>query len=168
VSVLLLASGSHRVHEIFAWLLGSAEMASWRDVRLVLLPVLAGLAALVVLGRTVDALALGEEHALGAGVDVLRARALLFGLVALTAGSAVSVVGPIAFVGLMVPHMARPLAGASSRGLLPACALGGGGFLVLCDTLSRLLSRSVDVPVGVVTALAGVPFFLTLLHKRRP
>ncbi|RMF74659.1 MAG: iron ABC transporter permease [Acidobacteria bacterium] len=167
VSVLLLAAGSHRIHEIFAWLLGSAEGRTWQHVRLALAPVCLGLALLFVARRVIDALALGEEHAIGSGVDVLRARAGVFAAIALASGGAVSVVGPIAFVGLMVPHAVRGLVGAPARVLLPASALGGAGFLVLCDALARVASRSVDVPVGVVTALAGVPFFLVLLHRSR-
>jgi iron complex transport system permease protein len=167
VSVMLLAAGSHRVHEIVAWLLGSAETASWREVQLAVVPVTVGIGALVLSARVIDALALGEEHALGSGVDVLRARAGLFALVALASGGAVSVVGPIGFVGLIVPHAMRAVVGPAARRLMPTAALAGGSFLVLCDALSRTISRGVDVPVGVVTAAAGVPFFLVLLHRRR-
>ncbi len=167
VSILLIREGGHRVHEIFAWLLGSAEGRTWQHVRLAALPVLAGIVGLMFLRRVADALALGEEHALSVGVDVLRGRALLLGLVALTAGSAVAVVGPVAFVGLMVPHLVRPFAGPAARRVLPASALAGAGFLVVCDLLARVASRNVEIPVGVVTALMGVPFFLGLLHRLR-
>lgn len=167
VSIMIISTADYRVHEIFHWLLGSAEGATWSDVRAATLPVVLGIALLLAWGRVVDALALGEEHAMGAGVDVFRARAWIFALVAVAAGAAVSVTGPIGFVGLMVPHMVRALAGPVSRRLLPACAFAGAGFLVAADALSRLLSRSVEVPVGIVTALAGVPFFLVLLHRRR-
>jgi len=167
VSVLLLAQGQHRVHEIFAWLLGSAAQATWVHLRLAVVPVTAGVAGLLVLGRLIDALALGDEHAQSVGVDLLRGRAAVFALVALTAGGAVSVIGPVAFVGLMVPHLVRGRSGPAARVLLPAAALFGASFLVLCDVLARLVSRSVDVPVGIVTALMGVPFFLALLHRAR-
>jgi iron complex transport system permease protein len=168
VSVLLLRSGQHRVHEIFAWLLGSADGARWEDLRLSLAPVAIGTVGLFALQRVIDALALGEEHAVSIGVDLHRARALLLLLVALAAGGAVSVTGPIAFVGLMVPHLVRPFTGPATRRLLPAAILGGGAFLVGCDLVARLLSPAVDVPVGVVTALCGVPFFLALLQRARP
>ncbi|UCF66736.1 MAG: iron ABC transporter permease [Acidobacteriota bacterium] len=167
VSVLLMAAGHHRVHEIVAWLLGSAEGRTWLHVRLALGPVLIGGVLLLSLRRLIDALALGEEQALGLGVDLVRGRALLLATVALTAGGAVSVVGPIGFVGLMVPHMVRTVSGSAARELLPAAALAGGAFLVICDLLARVVSVTVDVPVGVVTALAGVPFFLVLLHRAR-
>lgn len=167
VSVLILASAQHRVHEIFAWLLGSAEGRTWRDLRIAAIPVAAGLAALFLLRRVVDALALGEEHAMSIGVDLLRGRAAIFAAVALAAGGAVSVAGPVAFVGLMVPHIVRNWVGPAARGLLPASVFAGAAFLVLADLLGRTVSRSVDLPVGVVTTLMGVPFFLFLLHRAR-
>jgi len=165
VSVLLLATGEHRVHEIFAWLLGSAEGRGWSHLRLALAPALCGIAGLVASARLLDALALGDEHAAGLGVDLARARALVFGLVALAAGSVVAVTGPIGFVGLMVPHAVRPFSGAGARVLLPASALAGGAFLALADLAARIVSPTFDLPVGVVTALAGVPFLLVLLRR---
>jgi len=165
VSVLLLATGEHRVHEIFAWLLGSAEGRGWEHLRLALGPALGGIAGLVASARLLDALALGDEHAAGLGVDLARARGLVFGLVALAAGSVVAVTGPIGFVGLMVPHAVRPFSGAGARALLPASALAGGAFLALADLAARIVSPTFDLPVGVVTALAGVPFLLALLRR---
>ncbi len=165
VSVLLLGTGEHRVHEIFAWLLGSAEGRGWDHLRLALLPALAGIAGLVAVSRLLDALSLGDEHAAGIGVDLARARALVFALVALAAGSVVAVTGPIGFVGLMVPHGVRRFTGAGARGLLPAAALAGGSFLALADLAARIVSPTFDLPVGVVTALAGVPFLLALLRR---
>jgi iron complex transport system permease protein len=167
VSLVLLSIGDYRVHEVFAWLLGSAENRTWRHVELAVVPIALGLAGLFLSRRLVDALAMGDEHAQGIGVDLLRARALLFVLVSLAAGAAVSVLGPIGFVGLMVPHLVRPVAGAAARVLLPASALAGAGFLVLCDTIARSLSAQALVPVGVVTSMAGVVFFLALLHRIR-
>ncbi len=165
--MLILATAQHRVHEIFAWLLGSAEGRTWRDVRLAALPVAGGIAGLLLLRRLIDALALGEEHALSIGVDLLRGRATVFAAVALAAGGAVSVTGPVAFVGLMVPHMVRTWTGPSARTLLPASMLAGAAFLVLADLLGRVVSVTVDLPVGIVTTLMGVPFFLFLLHRAR-
>lgn len=167
VAYLLLTFGEYRVHEIFAWLLGSAENRTWEHVRLAFWPVMIGMAGLVLMGRTVDGLALGEEHALGVGIDLTRARLILLTLVALTSGSAVSVVGPIGFVGLMVPHLTRAVVGASARRLLPVVALTGASFLVLCDLVARMLSRTNEVPVGVVTSVVGVVFFLGLLDRLR-
>ena len=165
VSVLLLATGEHRVHEIFAWLLGSAEGRGWDHLRLAAGPALAGIAGLVLAGRLLDALSLGDDHAAGLGVDLARARGIVFFLVALAAGGVVAVTGPIGFVGLMVPHLVRPFAGAGARLLVPAAALAGGAALVLADLAARIASPTFDLPVGVVTALAGVPFLLFLLRR---
>jgi len=167
VSVMLIVENTHRVHEVFAWLLGSAEGREWAHVKLAAGPVLVGVAGLFAFRRVADALALGEEQALSVGVDVLRGRIVLLSFVALAAGAAVSVVGPVSFVGLMAPHLVRPFSGAPARKLLPAAALAGAGFLVICDLLARAISPNVDVPVGVVTALMGVPFFLVQLHRLR-
>ncbi len=167
VSLMLIRAGGHRVHEIFAWLLGSADSRTWEHVFFALPPVLVGLAALLLCNRLIDALALGEEHALSIGVDVPRARLLLLTIVALAAGGAVSVVGPIAFVGLMVPHLLRAAVGAAAKRLLPATILGGAAFLVLADVLARSLSTTSEVPVGVITSLAGVAFFLALIKRLR-
>ncbi len=167
LSILLITEGGHRIHEVFAWLLGSGERSDWQLVRLAVAPVLVGIAGLIAMRRVADALALGEEHALSVGVDVLRGRGALLGLVALSSGSAVSAVGPIAFVGLMVPHFVRPLSGPAAGGLLPAAGIAGAGFLVLCDVLARVVSSEFELPVGIVTALLGVPFFLGLLHRLR-
>ncbi len=165
VSVLLLAGGEHRVEEIVAWLLGSVERCDWNDLWLAAPPILFGTVMLLTMRRSIDALALGEEQAQAVGVNVLRARALLFAWVALVAGCAVSLTGPIAFIGLIVPHMVRALTGPSARALLPNAAIGGAALLVGCDLIARVASVSVVVPVGVVTALLGVPFFLILLSR---
>ena len=168
VSVLLMSTGDHRVHEIVAWLLGSAEGRSWEHVRLAFAPVSLGLLGLLATQRIVDALALGEEHALAVGLDLTKGRLVVLALVALTAGGAVSVLGPIGFIGLIVPHMLRSVGAGVARWLIPLSALGGACLLVGSDLVSRQLSARVDVPVGVVTAMLGVPFFLALLHTSRP
>lgn len=165
VAVLLVSVGDHRVHEIVAWMLGSAEGRGWQDLRWAVGPVAIGCLLLLILARPIDALALGEEHAIAVGVDVSRTRALVFTAVALAAGGAVSVAGPVAFVGLIVPHAARALVGSTSARLIPIAALAGAVLLVLCETVSRMLSREVEIPVGIVTALIGVPFFLVLLIR---
>ena len=167
VSFLLVSFGDYRVHEVFAWLLGSAENRTWTHVHMAFAPVLVGIGGLVLVARTIDGLALGQEQAQGIGIDLARSRLLVMGLAALAAGGAVSVVGPVGFVGLMVPHLLRSLVGAAARRLLIFVALAGAVFLVGCDLLSRLLSRTTEVPVGIVTSIAGVIFFLALLHRLR-
>ena len=135
---------------------------------LALLPfVLAGGAAVASRHRELDLFTAGEEHAAGRGVDVGRTRGLLFFAVSLMVGGVVAACGPIGFVGMMVPHVARLLLGPSHARLAPASAVLGAAFLVLCDTLARSLIPPAEVPVGVVTALLGGPFFLWLLLRKQ-
>ena len=114
-----------------------------------------------------DILRLGKETARSLGLPAKKLRLLLLALAAALAGAAVSFCGLLGFVGLIVPHIMRRLAGEESRVLLPACALGGACFLTLCDLLSRLLFRPYELPVGIVLALAGGPFFIWLLLRQR-
>ena len=125
----------------------------------------AALTAAFVLCNELDVLALGEETAQSLGLPVKKMRTVFLLLAALLAGSAVSFAGLLGFVGLLVPHMARKLAGGESRRLLPLCALGGAGLVTLCDLGSRLLFAPYELPVGILLSLLGGPFFLVLLLK---
>jgi iron complex transport system permease protein len=120
---------------------------------------------MVVLARTgvLNQLSVGEEIASTRGVSVDRERGLLLVSAALLAGSSVGVIGPVGFVGLIVPHMMRRLTGSDYRSLVPASALGGAIVLLFADTLSRIVISPAELPIGVVMALVGGPFFLTLL-----
>ena len=152
------------------WLMGDLGQAtSWRVT--ILLPyVLAGSVALFLLARGLDLLLLGEDEAFHAGLDVERVKTAVYIVASLLAGSVVAVSGLIGFVGLIVPHWARALAGSVHRRLLPAAFLMGAVFLVLSDFIARTASPYGELPVGVITALAGAPFFLFLLRRngRRP
>ncbi len=129
--------------------------------------ILPALALLLVLAPRLDVLLLGADVAQSLGVRVKPLRLLLLALAAALAGAAVSFAGLLGFLGLLVPHIARRLVGENSFPLLLACALGGGGFLTLCDLLARLLFAPAELPVGIVLSLAGGPFFLwLLLHER--
>jgi iron complex transport system permease protein len=148
------------------WMMGGLSIVGWREP-LWLLPWLALLLAVHLLRRwDLDLLLAGEEVALGRGVPVGRLRLGLLLVDSLAVAALVSVVGPIGFVGLMVPHMLRRLVGSEHAWLVPACALGGGAFLVLCDLLARVALAPAELPVGIVTALLGAPFFLWLLRRR--
>ena len=150
------------------WMMGGLGVVGYREV-LWLVP-WAGLAAtlLVVRRAELDLLLTGEELAASRGVDPIRLRFLILGVGALTVGALVAVAGPIGFVGLMVPHMARLWVGPEHGRLVPASLLGGGIFLALCDTGARTVIAPAELPVGIVTALFGGPFFLWLLQRRSP
>jgi iron complex transport system permease protein len=150
---------------IFLWLIGNlsvsrADVAGWVALFLAL-----GLACALPFARSLNLLVLGEESAAQLGVDVERERRILLLATSLMVGAAVSVSGLIGFVGLIIPHLLRLVLGPDHRVLLPAAALGGAGFLLLCDTVARTLLPGRELPVGAITALAGGPLFLFLLRR---
>ena len=155
-----------RAMQTLRWLLGDLDVASYQ-------PLLAALPMLVVacgiflwLPRALNVLALGDDHAASRGVDVLRVQRMAFFSASLATGAAVSIGGPIGFVGIVVPHLVRLLVGADHRLVVPASLGFGAAFLVACDALSRTLMAPLELPVGIITALIGGPFFLWLLVRR--
>ena len=163
VSFLLLQSGKSLRRAVY-WLMGHLHLASWADVAMVLPVTLVGFAVLLAYARDLNVLLLGEEDAHTLGVEVERTKRLLLGVASVMTGAAVAVTGVIGFVGLVVPHVMRLLVGPNHRILLPSSALAGATFLVATDTLAR--SGPAELPVGIVTAFLGAPFFLYLLRKR--
>lgn len=129
--------------------------------------VLPTLCLLFLLSNALDVLTLGEDHARSLGMHTGKTRLLFLMLSALLAGTAVSAAGLLSFVGLLVPHAVRRLAGGDAAHLLPFCALFGGAFTVLCDTAARTLFAPYELPVGILLAFLGAPFFLFLLFRRR-
>jgi iron complex transport system permease protein len=148
---------------IIRWLMGGFEIVGFRPVFTLLPFVLFGSAVLFLLTHELNLFTLGEDIALSRGMDVKKIKALLFFATSLMIGGIVSVCGPIGFIGMMAPHICRLLIGAEHRLLTPASFVFGGAFLVFCDTLSRTLIAPAEIPVGVITALLGGPFFLWLL-----
>jgi iron complex transport system permease protein len=166
-AIIFLASVAGLVEgaAIFLWLIGNLsdarfEVAGWVAAFLAL-----GLACALPLARGLNLLALGEEPAAQLGTDVERVKKVLLVATSLMVGAAVSVSGLIGFVGLIIPHLLRLLFGPDHRLLVPAAALGGAGFLVLCDTAARTLLVGRELPVGAITAMAGGPLFLVLLRR---
>jgi iron complex transport system permease protein len=148
---------------IIRWLMGGFEIVGFRPVFTLLPFVLFGSAVLFLLTHELNLFTLGEDIALSRGMDVKKIKALLFFATSLMIGGIVSVCGPSGFIGMMAPHICRLLIGAEHRLLTPASFVFGGAFLVFCDTLSRTLIAPAEIPVGVITALLGGPFFLWLL-----
>jgi iron complex transport system permease protein len=154
-----------QAHGVLFWIMGSLSAQSWGLVGGAAVYALVGLAWLVRRAHDLNLLATGDESAWQLGVEVERARRSVFVAAALLVGAAVSVSGMIGFVGLIVPHLLRLLLGADHRLLVPASFLGGAVFLVWADTLARTALAPAELPVGVVTALAGGPFFIFLLRR---
>jgi len=153
------------IYEITVWLLGSLADRSWDHVLLAGPFVVAGCAALAVTGRSLDALSLGEAQARSLGVDLERTRLLALAGTALAVGAATSVTGAIGFIGLVAPHLVRPLVGAQpSRILLPS-ALLGATLLLLADAAARSIPTSAEIRLGVLTSLIGAPFFFRLVLR---
>ena len=151
--------------DVLYWLVGSINGKNWSHV-LVLLPwSVFGLLAAFIMGRSISILVLGENMATGLGEKVQWIRLVAGVIVIILAGSSVAVAGPIGFIGLMVPHIARKLVGGDYQRILPFSALLGGTLLVYADILSRFIAYPFESPVGIVTALIGAPFFYILLER---
>ncbi|WP_432128721.1 FecCD family ABC transporter permease [Streptomyces sp. bgisy082] len=168
LTTLILAAAGRPEHfrEALYWSLGGLGSARW-DVLVLPAAVLAlGLGVLLTLARPLDLLLVGEEDATALGLDTARFRAAVFVLVSLVTAVMVSASGAVGFIGLMAPHAARLAVGAPHRRLLPVAALGGALALVLADLGARTLIAPQDLPVGVLTALVGGPFFLWLMRRR--
>lgn len=149
------------------WLMGDLDIGNFGTLMTVLPLLLVAWALFAWLPRSLNVLALGAEQAGTRGVPVVRVQRVAFFSASLATGVVVSLAGPIGFVGIIVPHLVRALVGADHRIVLPASFLFGGAFMVLCDTLARTIIAPVELPVGVVTATIGGPFFLWLLVFRR-
>lgn len=153
--------------EIVFWMMGSLADRSWLHVQLAAPFMLLGWALLARVGAGLDALTLGEDAAAGLGVSLPRLRALVVAGVACAVGAATAVAGAVGFVGLVAPHLLRPLTGGRPSRLLPAAALGGAAMVLAADLAVRLVSPHDDLKLGVLTAAVGAPFFLRLILKHR-
>ncbi|MFJ3914019.1 FecCD family ABC transporter permease [Streptomyces vinaceus] len=163
--VLVLAAHPDQMRSVLFWTLGGLGGARWDELPLPAAALLAGTALLIALARPLDLLLAGEEGARSLGLDTGRFRAAVFVLTSLVIGVLVACSGAIGFVGLMVPHAARMVVRAGHRALLPVAALGGAVFLTLADLVARTAAAPEEIPVGVVTALVGGPFFLWMLRR---
>lgn len=158
---------SQTLQSVYAWILGGLSGATWSQVGLILPYVLISAAVLFAHRRLLDVLRVGESEAGTLGVNVARLRLTVVIAATLGTAAAVSVSGLIGFVGIIVPHLVRLTAGASYRVVLPVSMIGGGAFLVLTDIAARTLQAPAELPIGVLTAAIGAPFFLFVLRSRR-
>ena len=149
------------------WMMGSLDVASYGEIAVAVVPVSAALVAIISLRRALDLLSLGADAAESRGVDYKRAERIALISASLSTGAAVSLGGPVPFVGIIVPHMVRLMVGADHRLVVPSSAMFGAAFLTVCDIVARTAFRGVEMPVGTITAILGGPFFLWLLFRRR-
>ena len=155
-----------KLRAVLFWLLGSLHRATWSLLPAPAIVTTLGLVALMVLARPLDALLLGDEAAHGLGVPVEVLKRVLIVIAALVTGILVATSGAIGFVGLIIPHAVRSFVGVTHRRLLPVCFIAGALFLLWADMAARVLLPAQELPVGIITALCGVPFFLLLLRRR--
>ena len=165
IMVALANADASAVRGALWWMMGSAAEATWFQVRALGLFVALGVGALIALGRAIDVLALGDDTAAGLGVDVTRVTLGVYVAGALLAAGTVSAAGLVGFVGLLVPHLVRLAGARTHRVIIGAAALAGASLVVGADLIARVALPPAELPLGAVTALIGVPFFLALLRR---
>jgi len=165
ISLILALSDASTIQSAIVWIMGSVAGADWRTVGLVAAYSIPGVLILMGMSRALNLLALGEESAAYLGADVERTKRIAYGVASLITAAGVAFTGVIGFVGLVVPHAIRLMVGADYRTLLPLCFGMGGVFLLLSDLVARTVLTPNEIPIGVVTAVLGVPLFLVLLRR---
>ncbi len=166
IQAFILQRNTDVVRQVYSWILGRLSSATWGDVRLVLPYVVLSTGVLLMHRRLLDVLRVGDDEASALGTNVRRVRLIVVLAATLGTSAVVAVSGLIGFVGIIVPHAIRLIAGASYRKVLPLSVLLGAAFLVFADIPSRVLANPAETPIGVVTAFFGAPFFLFLLRTR--
>ena len=166
VSYLTITSGA-KIHGIMFWLMGSFSLSEWSEVMVVLPYVVVGVVVILLYSRSLNVMQLDEEQAKQLGINVEKVKLILLVAATLITAAAVSFVGIIGFVGIIIPHAVRLIWGPDHRFLLPLCVLTGAIFLVLADLIARTALAPMEIPIGVITAICGVPFFLYLLRRRK-
>jgi iron complex transport system permease protein len=155
------------LRQVYSWILGGFGTAGWRQVALILPYVAASGLALVLHRRLLDVMALGDDEAEGLGIRAARVRLTVVIAATLGTAAAVAVGGLIGFVGIIVPHTVRLLAGSSYRRILPLSIIFGAAFLILADLIARSALSPAEIPIGVITAFVGAPFFMLVLRRTR-
>ncbi|NVM29944.1 MAG: iron chelate uptake ABC transporter family permease subunit [Candidatus Helarchaeota archaeon] len=166
VSLLMYIAGE-KLNTIWFWLMGGLWASNWNKVLFTFPLVFIGILILFFLSRQLNLLLMGEETALNLGLEVEKFKIFILIIASLITAAAVAVCGIIGFLGLIIPHIMRIILGPDHRNLLPASCLVGAIFLIWVDTLARTIISPVEIPVGIITALLGVPFFLYLLRTRK-
>ena len=166
-AIIILLPDNGALREILFWLAGGLDSRSWEHVRISAPLILAGTAVIAIMARDLNLLTLGDDEARSMGIRVGFTRVTLLGAAALVTGSAVAVSGTIAFVGLVTPHILRLVLGPDHRVLVPMSALGGAAFVILADTVARTVIQPAELPVSIITAFVGAPFFIFLLIKNK-
>lgn len=165
-TALIFVAGPYQQHRVLFWMMGGLWRSNWTLFKIILPIVTVGAGVICAWSRDLNALALGESAAAHLGVKPNTVKKTLLGIATAITAVSVSAAGSIGFVGLVIPHILRMIVGPDHRVLLPAAALGGGVFLVYTDVMAKTIMQPVEMPVGVITAFFGAPFFIYLLRKK--
>jgi len=165
--IMQVIAPNSQLHALVFWMIGGISNITWSDIWSITPFIIAGILLSYIFSRDLNMISLGEETAQHLGVNTERTKKILLTLGAMMTAAAVSVSGLIGFVGLMIPHITRLIMGPDHRLLLPASAIVGAIFLVICDAVARILTGASELPVGAITALTGGPFFILLLRKKK-
>ena len=166
IQTFVQQQNSETLQQVFAWILGRLSTAGWAEVRLLLPYAAICVVGLMLAVGPLDVLAVGDEEASTLGLRPRAARRAILAVASLGAAAAVAVSGLIGFVGLVIPHAVRLMAGASHRRVIPLSLLFGGAFLALADVVARTVQAPAELPIGVITAFVGAPFFLAILRRQ--
>ncbi len=165
-SYLIIISGD-KIQPIIFWIMGSFSLSDWSEVAVVLPYIAVGIIVILLYSRSLNVMQLDEEQAKQLGINVERTKLILLAASTLITAAAVSFVGTIGFVGIIIPHAVRLIWGPDHRFLLPLSVLSGAIFLILADIVARTVMAPTEIPIGIITAICGVPFFLYLLRRRK-
>ncbi len=166
-SFLIFFAHPNELRQIIFWIMGSLAGATWKYILPLFIVICTGSITILFFGRALNAMSLGDETAWHLGIDPSKLHKILLALATFLTASVVCIVGTVGFVGLVIPHILRLILGPDHRWLLPCAALGGASFVILCDTAARTILSPQELPIGMITALFGVPFFLFLLIKNQ-
>jgi iron complex transport system permease protein len=166
VSYLIISSGD-KMHGIIFWLMGSFSLSQWSEIKIAMPYVAAGTTVIIIFARLLNVMQLDEEQAQQLGINVERLKIILLAAATLITAASVAFVGTIGFVGIIIPHAVRLIWGADHRYLLPLAVLSGAIFMILTDLIARTVLAPTEIPIGVITAICGAPFFLYLLRRRK-
>ena len=166
ISSIVLLSSSKELHSVYTWILGSFNGRGWKELLFILIPSFLSIFIMFFIARPLDLLTCGETTAQSLGVEVNKLRILVLICGALAVSAAVCAGGTISFVGLIAPHLVRKMIGSKSKVLIPFSMIFGAILLLLSDTLARVVIAPSELPAGIITAILGVPFFLSLCLKK--
>ena len=164
---LIMTFNREQIERIIMWTMGSFSTASWAQVKLLFVIIVPSIFLITIFSRELNIMLLGEESARSLGVNVEGLKKYILVISTIMVAAVVSVSGIIGFVGLIVPHSIRMLVGSDNRVVIPFSALGGAMFLIICDTIARSIVPPSEIPVGIITSIFGVPFFIFLLYKTK-